>query len=126
MKLLGVDYGERKVGLALAISALAEPLTVIHYSEESELISKIKRIVDEEGIEKIVIGVSEGNSEESARQFGTHLASYLQIAIEYEDETLSTEDVQRMTLEAGIKREKRHKFEDAYAATIILQNYLDR
>jgi putative Holliday junction resolvase len=126
MKLLGIDYGERKVGVALAISALAEPLTVIHYSEESELLAKIKRIVEEEGIEKVIIGVSEGSSEESSRQFGVRLASYLQIAIEYEDETLSTEDVQRLTIEAGIKRKKRRKLEDAYAATVILQNYIDR
>ena len=49
----------------------------------------------------------------------------LNVPVETFDETLSTQDAQRMSKEAGIKQKRRHLMEDAYAAAIMLQNFLD-
>jgi putative Holliday junction resolvase len=125
MKILAIDFGKAKVGLALAEASLASPLLVIKYKSQRELISRILKIVKEEGIEKIVVGVSEGEMGQASINFANSLKKEMDISIETFDETLSTREAQKLSLEAGIKRIKRKTLEDAYAAALILQNYLD-
>ncbi|MFC1625860.1 RuvX/YqgF family protein [Patescibacteria group bacterium] len=119
MKVLAIDYGRRKVGLAISEDGLVKPLSVIRYTDIEVLKKKLEKTVSENKIDKIIVGVSEGfmanESEEFAKNSG---------AITF-DETLSTYDAQILSREAGIKRKKRKKLEDAYAAAVILRNYLD-
>jgi putative transcription antitermination factor YqgF len=119
MKILGIDYGKRKVGFAIADGPLAEPLQVIKYSDADVLKAKIKQIIESEKIEKVVVGVSEGEMGRESENFAR------EIGAETFDETLSTRDAQTLSREAGINRKKRHELEDAYAAAIMLQNWLD-
>lgn len=119
MKILGIDYGRRKVGLAIADGPLAEPLRVIKYSDSVVLEEKIKQILESEKIEKVIVGVSEGEMGKESENFAKKLGA------ETFDETLSTRDAQNLSREAGISRKKRHEMEDAYAAAIMLQNWLD-
>lgn len=121
---LGIDFGRTKVGLAYASGSLAAPLKVLRLNA-SELSVAIKRICEEERITRIVIGVSDGVIADEARTFGESLKKELGIEVDYWDETLTTQDVQKMSIEAGMSRKKRHQMEDAFAATLILQNYLD-
>jgi len=125
MKILGIDYGKSKVGLSLADGPLAEPLKVIRYKDFGIIRQGIEKIVKEEGIDKIIVGVSEGKMGEESKKFGLILSKNLGITVETFDETLTSQDAQRMSIEAGVNQKKRHKMEDAYAATIMLQNYLD-
>lgn len=122
---LGIDYGDKKVGLAISSGSLATPLKVIKYSDVSELIEKIKNIVLQQKAEKLVLGVSEGKSAEKSREFGHKLSKELNLPVEFVDETLSTQAVQALAIEAGMKRKKRKTMEDAFAAAFILQSYLD-
>lgn len=122
MRLLGVDWGESKIGLALAESGLASPLATVATSEGVE---KIKKIAEEEKIEKVVVGISEKESAEKARAFGEVLAKVLKVSVDFSDETLTTQEALEKAAEAGIPRKKRKEMEDAYAATLMLQNYLD-
>ena len=124
MRLLGIDYGRAKIGLALSEGFLAEPYSVIRYEDEKELFEKIKTIVDKEGIDKAVVGVSEGKSAEEARSFGEKLGS-LGIEVTFFDETLSTHSAQELSWQAGIKRKKRKALEDAFAASVMLQSFLE-
>ncbi len=124
-KILGIDYGLKKVGLAVSVGTLASPLKVIRYSSLEQLVIEIKQTAEKENIEVLVVGVSEGKSAESARKFGGVLAEELNLPVNFVDETLSTQDVQRLTQEAGMKRKKRKEMEDAFAAALILQSYLD-
>lgn len=117
--LLGVDFGEKKIGLSMARSSIAEPLTVVNSIEE------VEKIIKQENVEKIIIGVSEGKSARKAREFGEKLKKVTSAKIIFWDETLSTKEAQALSMEAGISRKKRKIMEDAYAATIILQKYLD-
>lgn len=119
MKILGIDYGRSKVGVAIADGPLAEPLQVIRYKDLTILISQIKKIIEKEKVEKVVVGISEGEIAEESKKFAN------EIGAETSDETLSTSDAQALSREAGISQKKRHEMEDAYAACIMLQNYLD-
>lgn len=119
MKILGIDYGRSKVGLAIAETPLAQPMGVIRYTTPGELQVKIKRIIEENDIEKIIVGVSEGEMAKESKEFAKIIGA------ETFDETLTSHEAQRLSMEAGIKRKKRHEMEDAFAATIMLQNYLD-
>ncbi|KKR53111.1 MAG: hypothetical protein UT88_C0014G0008 [Candidatus Woesebacteria bacterium GW2011_GWD2_40_19] len=118
MKILGIDYGRSKIGVAIADGPLAEPMQVIRYSNTKILMEKLH-------IEKIVVGVSEGKIGEESKKFASSIQPLIQSTIILADETLSTQDAQRMSREAGISQKKRHEMEDAYAACIMLQNYLD-
>ena len=80
MRLLGIDYGRAKVGLAISEGMLAEPFSVLRYDDEKALVEKIKALVDKERIDKVVVGVSEGKSAEEARGFGQNLK---RLGIEY-------------------------------------------
>ena len=125
MRTLGIDYGRAKLGLALAETTLAEPLKVLRIDSLEDAILKVKDVVEDEGIEGIVVGVSEGEMGEESQDFAQRLKAILNVPIETFDETLSTYEAQKSSILSGIKRSKRKEMEDAYAATIMLQNYLD-
>ena len=127
MRILGIDYGRKKLGIAIGDkeTKFAEPLSVIRYSSPEEGFTKTEQIVKVEQAGQVVIGVSEGLSAEEAKNFGEKLKKVIQIPVFYFDETLSTMEAQKLSLEAGIKRKKRKSMEDAYAAALILQNYLE-
>ncbi len=125
MRILGIDYGKSKVGVAIADGSLSEPLQVIRYSDTKILEGKIKKLVESEKIDKVVVGISEGQMGEESRKFSSSLNSSLSIPVETFDETLTSQDAQRLAIESGIGPKKRREMEDAYAAAIMLQNYLD-
>lgn len=125
MKILGLDWGEKKVGVAVSYGLLADPIRTIRYVSPEKLILELRNIVNKEGVEKIVIGVSEGRSRDKAQDFGKLLEEELKLQVEYFDETLSTHEAKEKTREAGIQRKKGKEMEDAYAAAVMLQNYLD-
>lgn len=112
MRILGIDYGRKKIGLAISEGGLAEPWKVIRPDE-------IEKILKDEKFEKIVVGISEGEMAEESKEFAETIGA------ETFDETLTSRDAQKLSMEAGIKRKKRKIMEDAYAASIILQNYID-
>jgi putative Holliday junction resolvase len=119
MKILGIDYGRSKVGLAVGEAGFAEPLKVVHVNSYQDAITKIKKEIELEKPEKVVVGVSEGEMGQESKQFAT------EVGAETFDETLSSQEAQKLSMEAGVSQKKRHEMEDAYAASIMLQNYLD-
>ena len=121
---MGIDFGRAKIGLAISEGFLAEPYSVIRYEQEKELLEKIKVLVDKEKIDKVVVGVSEGKSAEEATSFGEKLRE-LGLEIIFFDETLSTVSAQELSREAGMKRKKRKALEDAFAASVMLQSFLE-
>ena len=125
MKILGIDYGRSKVGLALSEGFLSEPLKVIRYKDAKVLLGEIKQIIEKEDVGKVVVGVSEGKMGEESSKFAEGVSLETGAIVETFDETLTSHDAQALSIEAGIGRKKRHEMEDAYAAAIMLQNYLD-
>lgn len=125
MKILGVDYGRAKIGLAVSDGPLAEPYSVIRVSDSEQALDKIEKIVKVEKVDKVVVGVSEGEMAQEQEEFARKLHEKLKIPVETQDETLSTQDAQHFAIEGGKGRLKRRQMEDAYAASVILQSYLD-
>jgi len=125
MRILGIDYGRSKIGISIADGPLAEPMEVIRYSNIEILEDRLRDIVNKNGIKKVIVGVSEGQMAKESRKFALTIGRKLATPVETYDETLSSQDAKRLSIEAGISHKKRLKMEDAYAATIILQNYLN-
>lgn len=119
MKILGVDYGRKKIGLAIADGSLSEPLRVIRYKDIKILSEQLQKIIRENKIEKVVVGISEGEMGEESKKFAEIIGA------ETFDETLSTYNAQELSREAKVGRKKRKNLEDAYAASVMLQSYLD-
>jgi len=128
MRILGIDYGRKKIGLAFgdSDSRLAEPLKTLRYKDIRNLGEVLKKLTQKLGVQRIVIGVSEGKmEEETTKDFGKKLEKILKIGVVFQDETLTTREAQELSILARIKRKKRKKEEDSYAASLILQSYLD-
>lgn len=127
MNILGIDYGEKKIGLAIGYSEskFAEPLMVVKYVNEKKVLEKICQVSQVERVGKVVIGVSEGKTAEKTKEFGLKLGKALVVPIEYFDETLSTREAQELAIQSGMKRKKRKDMEDALAASVMLQKYLE-
>lgn len=122
--ILGLDIGKAKTGVARAMGTLAEPVAVIREKDMEVLALKILEIAKPEEAQTIVIGLPQGEIESLARSVGEKLVkSGLKVA--YWDETLTTQDSQRLAIAANIPVKKRHELEDAFSASLMLQSYLD-
>ena len=124
MAILGIDWGEAKLGLALSVGRLAEPYQVVRYTDMKILKEALAEIIKRQNVDKIVVGVSEGKSGELAREFGKKIGE-LGVEVVFFDEALSTLKAQELAREAGIKRKKARALEDAFAAAVMLQSFLD-
>lgn len=138
MRYLGIDYGKKKVGLATADSELkmAIPQPAIYYSKESELISKIKKIIEEESIGLVVVGLplslnfQETTISQEVREFIQKLKNILSISIVFENELLSSKQAAAnhdyfFNQNKGRSPKKAEKIDlDSQAAAIILDSYL--
>lgn len=125
MVILGIDYGKSKIGMAVSSGVITQPLGVLRVLSKNEAIKKIKEAARQEGAEKIVVGVSEGKMKEEQLGFAQDLSQKLDISVETWDETLSTKDAQSLSRLAGVGRKKRKMMEDAFAAAVMLQSFLD-
>ena len=131
MAILGLDIGEKRIGVALANGLLAIPLTVIDITGEESDIEQLLALAREHGAERIVVGLplsmngSIGRQAESVLAFSRSLSEHVDIPVDTWDERLSTVSAERLLLDSGMKREKRKGKRDAMAAAIILQAYLD-
>ncbi len=133
LRVLGVDYGEKRIGIALSdfTNTIATPLCVID-TEREDPIEQIKRIVKEHEIKRIVVGMpinmsgTVGKRAEITREFIDKLSDELGIEIVEWDERLSTKFSERVLNRAKVKGRKNKKVViDKIAATFILQGYLD-
>jgi putative Holliday junction resolvase len=133
MRSLGLDIGDKRIGVALSDpeGILASPLTVINRQDESRDIEAISDIISQQGVGRIIVGLpysldgSLGEQAEKVKAFTQRLASRIQVPLEYRDERLTTVMAGRLKRAAGGKKTKRKARDDAQAAAIILQGYLD-
>lgn len=123
MRYLGIDYGKKKVGLAISEGLTASPLKILEVSSLKDAINKVGSVIKAEGIELVVIGVPEsGEARKIAEQFILELGKQIKVA--EVEETLSSKDARDQMLNLNLSKKVRLK-EDSFAAANILQNYLD-
>lgn len=133
MRILAVDYGTARVGLALSdeMGILASPFRTLAYSKG--VVEEIAEIVRAEGVGLVVVGIPYDlkeratESTERTKRFAAKLREALPCGVEELDESLTSKRAVARMVEAGIKKGKRREKgqTDMWAAAIILQDYLD-
>ncbi|MCL6589813.1 MAG: Holliday junction resolvase RuvX [Firmicutes bacterium] len=134
MRWLGLDLGERRIGIAVSdpLGVTAQGVSVYERKggqrQEAEFFRNLFHTYE---VGEVILGLpknmngSEGPAAEKARSFGEWLANEFGIAVSFWDERLSTSSAQQVMLAADLSRRKRKDKIDQLAAVIILQNYLD-
>ena len=134
MKVLAVDWGWAKYGLAVSddLGLTAQGLGTFPRVSEARMLDAIAEQVHALGVEAIVVGLprnmdgSDGPSAEAARAFGKALEDRFRLPVHLWDERLTTLAAERMLVGAGVRRRARRGLVDQVAATLILQGFLDR
>lgn len=123
MRYLGIDWGLKRIGLAVSAGDIAAPKTTLRISSFQVAISKIVNIVKKEGIDVVVVGKPEGEMGEKVEKVTKRLKNQgLEVILT--DETLSTKEARQVMITQGLGREAR-KEDNAVAAALILQRFLD-
>ena len=134
MRILGIDYGDKRVGLAVSDEGglIASGLpTFQRKGNDRPLIDHVRRLCDEYGVERIVVGLPinmDGSIGPRARltsEFVNRLRNALGLDVVTWDERLTSEQAERLMLAADLSRARRKKHRDRVAAHLILQSYLD-
>ena len=131
MRYLGIDYGDKRVGLAVCDhgETIVSPLSVVQAN--SELMEVISDVIDSQGVEAIVLGLplnmdgTEGAGAKKIRNYLKELEECVDVPVFLHDERLSSFDAESKLAGVGLTRKKKKKHLDAVAAASILQCFLD-
>ena len=136
MRILGLDYGSKTVGVAVSdpLGLTAQKVETIWRKQENKLrrtLARIEELIAEYEVEKIVLGFPKnmnntvGERAEKALEFGEMLKKRTGLEVIMWDERLTTVEADRTLIEAGVRRENRKQYLDGIAAVFIWQVYLD-
>ena len=136
MRILGLDYGSKTVGVAVSdpLGLTAQKVETIWRKQENKLrrtLARIEELIAEYEVEKIVLGFPKnmnntvGERAEKALEFGEMLKKRTGLEVIMWDERLTTVEADRTLIEAGVRRENRKQYLDGIAAVFILQGYLE-
>lgn len=136
MRILGLDYGSKTVGVAVSdpLGLTAQKVETIWRKQENKLrrtLARIEELIAEYEVEKIVLGFPKnmnntvGERAEKALEFGEMLKKRTGLEVIMWDERLTTVEADRTLIEAGVRRENRKQYLDGIAAVFILQGYLN-
>jgi len=134
MRVLGLDVGEKTIGVAVGdpLGITAQGLQVIRRSALDKDLEQLAKLVESYQVEQIVVGMprrtdgSYGPEAEKVEQFAKALQQAVPVPITFWDERFSTVTAERILLEGDVSRAKRRKVVDKVAASVILQAYLDQ
>ncbi|MBE7722376.1 MAG: Holliday junction resolvase RuvX [Lacrimispora celerecrescens] len=136
MRILGLDYGSKTVGVAVSdpLGLTAQGLETIWRKQENKLrrtLARIEELVSEYQVERIVVGFPKnmnntiGERAEKSLEFKAMLEKRTGLPVVMWDERLTSVAANRTLMEAGVRRENRKEHMDELAAIFILQGYLD-
>jgi putative Holliday junction resolvase len=132
-RILAVDYGRRRVGIALCdeMGVAVRPIPALPNKGRRELVSQIRRLVEEHEVEGLVVGLPlnmDGTAGESANQakgFMQTLRSQLNLPLTAVDERLTTVEAVGLWKEMSPRQQKKYRSVDSLAAALILQRFLE-
>jgi putative Holliday junction resolvase len=130
---IGLDFGERRIGVAVSDPGgqIARPLLVIERSSLRDDMARIAELARSRRAQKVIVGLplnldgSAGPAARRARRFASALGRELDLPIALWDERLTTVEAERALLASDRSRQRRKEVRDAVAASLILQSYLD-
>ncbi|NND03957.1 MAG: Holliday junction resolvase RuvX [Acidimicrobiia bacterium] len=131
-RILGLDPGERRIGVALSdpLGIIAQPHSVIDLRSQN-LVEELKRIIAEEGVITIVIGLpvsldgAERAAAARAREFAATVAQATGLQPVFADERFTTSVAEAALIEGNVSRANRRTTRDKVAAAVMLQGHLD-
>ena len=134
MRYLGLDYGAKTLGVSISdeTGTIASTLKTIRYSDDSELLLELDKIIKEFNIKEVVLGLPLNmNGTTSVRgaetySFKTKIEKNLKVKVHLQDERLSTVEAEKVLIGSHVRRNNRKKVIDSMAAVIILQTFLDK
>lgn len=134
MRMMAVDYGDSRTGVAFCdeMEMLASPFCVINERYAPKLIEKLKEIVVEQKAKQIVVGLprnmdgSYGYRCDECRRLGASLSEATGLPVVYQDERLTTVMAHEVLSANNVRGAKRKKQVDAVSAVMILQSYIDK
>jgi len=132
-RVLGIDYGERRVGIAISDEAgiIAMPLCVLMVEHPKQALDEVQRLIREKQAGQVVVGMplnlngTRGPAAEAVSRFVLRLRAAVTLPVETWDERLSSKAAERILIDAEVRREKRKNVIDQVAAQIMLQSFLD-
>ncbi len=136
MRILGLDFGSKTVGVAVSdeLMMTAQGLEIVRRQSPNKLrqsLARIEQIIEEYHVERIVLGYpknmnnTEGERCEKTKEFKGMLERRTGLPVILWDERLTTVAADRLMMETGVRRENRKQYVDEIAAVFILQGYLD-
>lgn len=133
MRILGIDYGEKRIGLAISDESctIATPVSTIKYSSVDYAIKELERFIKDYEIGEIIVGLPLNLKGEFSAQtkkvinFIELLKSKLKLPVKTYDERFTSVAAERELIEADMSRKKRKKLIDKLTAQIILKDYLE-
>lgn len=133
MRTLGIDYGSRRVGLAVSdpLGITAQPIGHFAWGSRDDLAALIRRTIRERDVSLIVVGLpvsmkgTLGPAAVRVLEFVEWLAAECPVPVKTWDERLTTAEAERILIDAGMRRGRRKTRIDQVAAQLMLQNYLD-
>jgi len=131
---LGVDLGSRRIGVAVSdeLGLTAQPLPTLEPPTEDDALAAIRGLIERYGIQEVVVGLPKnmngtlGPAAEKALAFARRLEEGGPAKVTMWDERLTSRAVERLLIEADVRRSKRKRAVDRMAAVLILQGFLDR
>jgi putative holliday junction resolvase len=134
LRILGIDMGEKRIGLALSdpLGYTAQGLKTIQIKSPEEICDRLMDVIKEKKVELLLFGLPRnmngtlGPQAKKVQEYAQKLKSLSQLPVDFEDERLSTVSAEQVLLMADQSRAKRKKAIDRLSAVIILQSYLDR
>lgn len=136
MRIMGLDFGSKTVGVAVSdpLNMTAQGVEIIRRKEENKLrqtLARIEELIVEYGVTEIVLGLpknmndTEGTRAELSREFKDKLERRTGLPVTMWDERLTTVEADNIMIEAGIRREDRKQYVDMIAAQLILEGYME-
>lgn len=131
-RLMAIDYGDRRIGIAVSdmLGITAQPVGFITISGKKDAINQIKDIFSQYEISKIVFGLpknmdgTEGERAEKTRYFAERLSEELNVEVDFFDERLTTVYADRTLNSLNVKGRKKEGKKDSLSAVLILQGYM--
>lgn len=124
MALLGIDFGLTRIGIAYSDGELAQPLTTVVAKTKKERLEKMLTLLQTYPVDTIVIGMTTGTLKPQLKKFIAELRTQFPGTIIPVEESFSSKEALTDLIAIGSSKKKRRENLDAYAATLILERYL--
>lgn len=134
MRILALDFGTQRVGIAMSdeLNLIAHPVCVLSMKKgTTHFLEELKRLVEEKQIHEILVGLpvnmngTMGSTAKKALEFAEEIKGAFSVPVKIWDERLTTQQGERLLIEKDVSRRRRRQVIDSLAAQILLQGYLD-